>query len=127
VKLKHPPGRAMTLGNMRALGVKRLIASQFPAHLIYLRERANAAMVANANEAATPPPATQIALADLFGCSHSNRTSTPRAQNQSVKKMPGGLYSDQSFLFFNFAFVARSSSWCTRESLIISVQITSST
>jgi hypothetical protein len=24
---KHPPGPAMTLGNMRALGVKRLIAS----------------------------------------------------------------------------------------------------
>ena len=43
-----------------------ITSTRFPAHLIYLRERADAAMVPNANEAATPPPATQIALADLL-------------------------------------------------------------
>jgi hypothetical protein len=30
-------------------------------------------MVANANEAATPPQATKFALADLLGRNHSNR------------------------------------------------------
>jgi hypothetical protein len=41
----------------------------------HLRERANAAIVANANPAATPPQATYtgLALADLLGRNHSNR------------------------------------------------------
>jgi hypothetical protein len=63
ISLRCPPSHDEWLDNLDAI----------PAHLIYLRERADAAMVPNANEAATPPPATQIALADLFGCSHSNR------------------------------------------------------
>ena len=45
------------------------------------------AMVANANPAATPPQATQIALADLLGRNHSNRRCSHDHRDHRVSEV----------------------------------------
>lgn len=64
-----------------------------------MRARGHGAMVANANQAATPPQATQIALADLLGRNHSNRRCSHDHRNHRVSEVGIQLRRAASFPF----------------------------